>query len=371
MSDLPPLVSLDGEVLESYRRSHETFFATESGSQPTVRSAARRLMQRLLVEALANVHPVFRTVSSPLLFPPPRRFLNEVSRQRIAGAEAAVRHIDSALTMATMPAGRPVLQPATPLVLHALLAGPVTERETNPGLLRVTTTNWMPDANPFEHPPAEHVVELLEQAVQVAATDSYPAIERAGWLAFVMMTVHPFVDGNGRTARALFLATSGTDLPGHLDWGVLDQWHLARDDYVRALQAGQRGERYAGTEVDPAPFVRFSAHSSTRGAAIGAARIELLTDAVDAVAELADEVVLRVIVDRFVSIDAALGSLTDPDAALAHIDSLVGAALLRVDRAPTGVPPDEVGASGLVVGEALEDVASEIRHARYVGADQT
>ncbi len=130
----------------------------------------------------------------------------------------AFRHLDVAAAMHRMEGGPPIVTDSMPHVLNALLSGPVTGRETNPGLLRMSSTHWMPDANPFRHPEPSSVPDLLAGAIDVAVRAPVPAVARAGWMAFVMMTVHPFVDGNGRTARALFVALASADTPAGLDW---------------------------------------------------------------------------------------------------------------------------------------------------------
>jgi hypothetical protein len=81
-----------------------------------------------------------------------------------------------------------------------------------------------------------------------------------------VLSIHPFVDGNGRTSRMLFHAIAGEDLGTGLDWGVAEQWSQRRPDYIDALQQGQRVGTYAPDRLDPLPFMVFSAGASTHGA---------------------------------------------------------------------------------------------------------
>lgn len=90
----------------------------------------------------------------------------------------------------------------------------------------------------------------MEAMADTVSRAPVPPVIRAAWLAFTTMTIHPFVDGNGRSARALFLAESTDGLEAVLDWGVLEQWSLRRFDYVSALQVGQRGRRFSDGLLD-------------------------------------------------------------------------------------------------------------------------
>jgi Fic family protein len=87
-----------------------------------------------------------------------------------------------------------------------LLAG--TRLEEHAGKLR-TTQNWIggSDFNPcsaaFIPPPHEHVESLLQDLCAFCNEDSLPAIAQAAMAHAQFETIHPFVDGNGRTGRAL------------------------------------------------------------------------------------------------------------------------------------------------------------------------
>ncbi len=127
-----------------------------------------------------------------------------------------------------------------------LLTG--TRLEDHAGMVR-TEQNWIggSDYNPcsaaFVPPPPEDVGELLADLCKFANSDDLPAVAQAAMAHAQFETIHPFVDGNGRTGRALIhmilrrrgLATHVL-LPVSL---VLATW--ARD-YIDGLEA----TRYRG-----------------------------------------------------------------------------------------------------------------------------
>ena len=93
------------------------------------------------------------------------------------------------------------------LAIHArLLAG--TRLEEHGGRIR-RSQNWIggSDHNPcsasFVPPPPEHVEALLDDLCAFCNRDSLPAIAQAAIAHAQFETIHPFVDGNGRTGRAL------------------------------------------------------------------------------------------------------------------------------------------------------------------------
>ena len=95
----------------------------------------------------------------------------------------------------------------TILDIHArLLAG--TEIEQHAGRIR-TVQNWIggssfnPCSAAFVPPPPEHVPGLLADLAAFCSDDSLPAVAQAAVAHAQFETIHPFVDGNGRTGRAL------------------------------------------------------------------------------------------------------------------------------------------------------------------------
>jgi Fic family protein len=87
-----------------------------------------------------------------------------------------------------------------------LLVG--TRLEGHGGTVR-TAQNWIggseynPCSAEFIPPPPEHVEALLEDLCDFCNSDSLPAVAQAAMAHAQFETIHPFVDGNGRTGRAL------------------------------------------------------------------------------------------------------------------------------------------------------------------------
>jgi Fic family protein len=93
------------------------------------------------------------------------------------------------------------------LAMHRhLLSG--TRLEEHGGRLR-RAQNWIggSDYNPcsasFVPPPPEYVEQLLDDLCAFCNADTLPAIAQAAIAHAQFETIHPFIDGNGRTGRAL------------------------------------------------------------------------------------------------------------------------------------------------------------------------
>jgi Fic/DOC family len=268
--DLPVVPPVPAELLVAHRDAHVRLDEVFRSAHPPLARVVARFSARAASAWLAHLGPSFPDGSrkAPELFPAARRFLSDGDRARMAAAAAAYHYVDC--RVATVLGGYsppPLLRPETPYVLHALLEGPLARaNETNPGVPRVKD---LPDVlRPAGLPaaPAGRCDALLDQAVAIAASPGLPAVARAGWLMHTVGLVHPFVDGNGRVARLLFLLVASEGLPGALDWGVAEQigFHSAR------LISGPLAN------PDPAPAVSALTELSTEGARLTAQRVAVL-----------------------------------------------------------------------------------------------
>jgi len=170
----------------------------------------------------------------------------EIGPRRLLEAEAmvyAVRSVrsDEELTLEQL------------LEIHRrLLAG--SRLEESGGKIR-SEQNWIggssynPCSAAFVPPPPELVHDLLLDLCRFCNDDSLPAVVQAALAHAQFETIHPFIDGNGRTGRALIHLTlrrrglAPRVLPPVSL--VLATWAT---DYVAALE----GTRYRGQPASPA-----------------------------------------------------------------------------------------------------------------------
>ena len=186
----------------------------------------------------------------------------EVGARRLLRAEAAIElGAETSDVTATevlgnidaMAAAVKSIKAGEPITLHVLLdfhrrllAG--TRLEAHAGAIR-EEQNWIggssynPCSAAFVPPPPEYVPKLLDDLSRFCNSDDIPAVAQAAMAHAQFETIHPFIDGNGRTGRALIhlvlrrrgLATRVLP-PVSL---VLATW---ADDYVLGLEA----TRYRG-----------------------------------------------------------------------------------------------------------------------------
>ena len=131
-------------------------------------------------------------------------------------------------------------------VHRRLLAG--TWLEEHGGRIR-DMQNWIggSDYNPcsaeFVPPPPEMVASLLDDLFTFCNDDSLPALAQAAIAHAQFETIHPFVDGNGRTGRVLFhliMRRRGLGLR------ILSPISLILATWARDYVAGLTATRYVG-----------------------------------------------------------------------------------------------------------------------------
>lgn len=119
------------------------------------------------------------------------------------------------------------------------------------GRLRTDTQVWVTNRaigeEVFLPPPGEQVDVLVEGAVaQMQQADIHPAIA-AAWIHVVVAAIHPFADGNGRTARILASLAMCRGGFGRREFTSLEEWwgrHL-QDYYELFVCLGSRFDRDA------------------------------------------------------------------------------------------------------------------------------
>jgi Fic family protein len=142
-----------------------------------------------------------------------RRLLKEQLARDLQGsrpditASEVLNNIEAMHWAVEVLTSRPRLTVADVLAVHGrLLAG--TRLESHGGRIR-NVQNWIggSDFNPcsaaFVPPPFEHVEALLKDLCDFCNRDDLPAVAQAAIAHGQFETIHPFVDGNGRTGRAL------------------------------------------------------------------------------------------------------------------------------------------------------------------------
>jgi Fic family protein len=138
--------------------------------------------------------------------------------------------------------------------LHALNTVDCDYKGNVPGQYRncqVTAGEYMP-------PPHSKVPELMAQFVEFINSreviDGYGPLIRAILAHFYLISIHPFVDGNGRTSRALeacILYHGGYNIHGF--YSLANYFYKNRNEYIKRLQEARF--KYNGDLND---FVKFS-----------------------------------------------------------------------------------------------------------------
>ena len=160
-----------------------------------------------------------------------------------------------------------------------LLAG--TSQREHAGRIR-TVQNWIggsgynPCSAAFVPPPPETVASLLEDLLAFCNDESLPALAQAAVAHAQFETIHPFVDGNGRTGRVLLhmvLRRRGLGLrilpPVSLVLATWSQDYVGGLTNTRYVGASDSAEAHAGINYWIALFA-----SACRRAVADASRFE-------------------------------------------------------------------------------------------------
>lgn len=374
---VPDIPSLDDDLLASWHGSHRAAADAVGALGPELERALRRWARGHLLLGLAGRSPSLSGGETPPLLPAPRAFLSAHDRARLAGTAAAFDHVDVRIALVGRGLETELLRPETPYVLHALAeSGTTGFEDTNPGVLRTRVAGWLQSVSPYVHPPADLVRPIIDLLVATATTASAPAPAVAAWTAFTWMSVHPWVDGNGRTARLLYLLLTGPHLPLDLDLGVVEQMTYHRGAYVAALQAGQHVTPvYDPDRLDASPFAAAATRWSVEGArllrerarVLGAADARL-ADARPDLDEAARALSLWVGLERHAPAsrferpaDPTLAVMVAPVPeleALCEVDAICRRPL-PASRRPPGTAPTIGYAAGPAVTAALGDAVHE------------
>lgn len=137
-----------------------------------------------------------------------------------------------------------------PSLFGELQALAVDGLELSPGTFRTVDVHI--EGSDHQPPPPSAVPRLVEDLCDyVNATWEAPALHLGAYVMWRTNWIHPFVNGNGRTSRAVsylvFSARLGYVVPGSLTIPEL----IARDkpSYYRALEAADEAHTEAGTDL--------------------------------------------------------------------------------------------------------------------------
>jgi Fic family protein len=141
--------------------------------------------------------------------------------------------------------------------IHWTLMRGVRDDHYLPGEYR-NQTNWIEDAGVkvYEPPHQVDVPILMRRFVEALKDNTLHPVLKAGVTHLHLVAIHPFVDGNGRTARLLATLLLQSNGWGFRNLLSLDSYYQRnRDEYIGALSA-TLGNKMP-EEYDATPWLQF------------------------------------------------------------------------------------------------------------------
>lgn len=164
---------------------------------------------------------------------------SEIPKERIdvANYARALQFVD--YLSDTLDTAIPIISEGTILQIHWHLMSGIHDTHLLPGKYR-TGPNWIEDQRVKVYEPSSHIdVPMLmrEFSEWIIAKEQLSPVIKAGIAHLHLVAIHPFVDGNGRTARLLATLLLQRYGYGFRKLLSLDTYYQRnRDEYINALR---------------------------------------------------------------------------------------------------------------------------------------
>lgn len=262
-------VSLDAETAGAVSQAEQAIAALNAQAHPALAPLARLLLRtesiasskveglQLGVRDLARAEA--RSDTGEKLTPTAREILANIDAMELAIHQASAA---AACTIADIVAIHARLMTASPT---PRVAGALRDEQ-----------NWIGgnDYNPcgadFVPPPPKHVKPLLDDLCRTINDDTLPPVVQAALVHAQFETIHPFLDGNGRTGRALMhVVLKRRGLTSAYVPPISVTLSVRRDSYIAGLT------NFRGDSV--VPWIRHFADAANTSAELARAYLGAVT----------------------------------------------------------------------------------------------
>jgi Fic family protein len=200
LDDLPPIST---EVAGTISAAEDAVRQLNSVAQPALQPFARLLLrtESIASSRVEGMQVDARTLARAEARADAGQTIGNEAAEVLANIDAMQLAVDEAAVADTIGIGHI-------LDIHRVLLERAPNSDRIAGVVR-STQNWIGgnDYNPceadFVPPPPDDVDRLLDDLVRFANDDSLPPLVHAAYVHAQFETIHPFIDGNGRTGRAL------------------------------------------------------------------------------------------------------------------------------------------------------------------------